>query len=440
MMNTSPGKIGPTTTIGAGHRLFSRENLLPFVLVTALFFLWGIPNNLNDVLIRQFMKSFEITRFKAGLVQSAFYVGYFLLSTPAALLMRRAGYKTGLVTGLFLYGAGTFLFWPAALAQSYVFFLFALFVIASGLAFLETAANPYMIVLGDQATAAHRLNFAQSFNGLGAFLAPLIGGTFILSGKKISASELSAMTTQDLNLYLNHEAASVQIPYIIIGIVVLSVAFLLYRTPLPEITESENHKEKGESILKEKNLMFGVLAQFFYVGAQVCISSFFILFAGRVGGLDEKPAAFLLSIALLCFMIGRFVGTALIKFIQPPKLLALYSLINMVLLTSAVLIQGKFSVYALLAVEFFMSIMFPTIFSLSVRGLGLKTKQGSSLLVMSIVGGAVFPVIMGRVSDASSIQVAYLVPAACFVAVLLFALKNVNVEKLNLATDTNQIL
>jgi FHS family L-fucose permease-like MFS transporter len=209
---------------------------------------------------------------------------------------------------------------------------------------------------------------------------------------------------------------------------------------LPEITESENRTIKSDSILKEKNLMFGVLAQFFYVGAQVCISSFFILFAGRVGGLEEKPAAFLLSIALLCFMIGRFVGTALIRFIQPPKLLALYSLINMVLLTSAVLIQGKFSVYALLGVEFFMSIMFPTIFSLSVRGLGPKTKQGSSLLVMSIVGGAVFPVIMGRVSDASSIQIAYLVPAACFITVLLFALKNVNVEKLNLVTDANQIL
>ena len=179
--------------------------------------------------------------------------------------------------------------------------------------------------------------------------------------------------------------------------------------------------------------MFGVWAQFFYVGAQVCISSFFILFAGRVGGLEEKPAAYLLSIALLCFMIGRFVGTALIRFIQPSKLLAVYSLINMILLTSAVLIQGKFSVYALLGVEFFMSIMFPTIFSLGVRGLGTRTKKGSSLMVMAIVGGAVFPVIMARVSDASSIQTAYLVPAACFIVVFLFALKNINVEKLKLS-------
>jgi FHS family L-fucose permease-like MFS transporter len=179
--------------------------------------------------------------------------------------------------------------------------------------------------------------------------------------------------------------------------------------------------------------MFGVWAQFFYVGAQVCISSFFILFAGRVGGLEENPAAYLLSIALLCFMIGRFVGTALIRFIMPSKLLAIYSLINMILLTTAVLIQGKFSVYALLGVEFFMSIMFPTIFSLGVRGLGTRTKKASSLMVMAIVGGAIFPVIMARVSDVSSIQTAYLVPAACFIVVLLFALKNISVEKLKLS-------
>jgi FHS family L-fucose permease-like MFS transporter len=410
------------------------------ILITALFFLWGVALNMNSILIPHLKKACQLSNTKSAFIDSASFIAYFLVAFPAGVFMKRYGYKGGTILGLLLFAVGAFLFYPASVTRSYAFFLAALFIIASGLAFLETAANPYMIVLGDQSTAAHRLNFAQSFNGLGAFLAPLIGGSFILSGKKLSAAEQSAMTAQDLNKYLNHEAASVQVPYVIIGIVVLSVAFLLYRTPLPEIAESENHTANSDSILKEKNLMFGVLAQFFYVGAQVCISSFFILFAGRVGGLDEKPAAFLLSIALLCFMIGRFVGTALIKFIQPPKLLALYSLINMALLTSAVLIQGKFSVYALLGVEFFMSIMFPTIFSLSVRGLGAKTKQGSSLLVMSIVGGAVFPVIMGRVSDASTIQVAYLVPAVCFITVLLFALKNVNVEKLNLVTDANQTL
>ena len=400
------------------------------ILITALFFLWGIALNMNSILIPHLKKACQLNYTKSALIDSASFIAYFLIAFPAGVFMKKYGYKSGTIFGLLLFATGAFLFYPASAARSYAFFLVALFIIASGLAFLETAANPYMIVLGDPATAAHRLNFAQSFNGLGAFLAPLIGGSFILSGKKLSAEVQSGMSPQDLNNYLNHEAASVQIPYIIIGLVVLSVAFLLYKTHLPEITEQEDAISDRGSILKERNLMSGVMAQFFYVGAQVCISSFFILFAGRVGGLDEKPAAYLLSIALLCFMVGRFAGTALIRYIQPSKLLAVYSLINMVLLTAAVLIQGKFSVYALLGVEFFMSIMFPTIFSLGVRGLGARTKKGSSLMVMAIVGGAVFPVIMARVCDVSSIQTAYLVPAFCFIAVFLFALKNIHVEKL----------
>jgi FHS family L-fucose permease-like MFS transporter len=410
----------------------AKKRSTAIILITALFFLWGFALNMNSILIPHLKKACQLSNTKSAFIDSASFIAYFLIAFPAGLFMKRYGYKGGTIFGLILFATGAFLFYPASVTRSYAFFLAALFIIASGLAFLETAANPYMIVLGDQSTAAQRLNFAQSFNGLGAFLAPLVGGSFILSGKKLSAGEQSGMSAQDLNNYFNHEAASVQIPYVIMGLVVLSVAFLLYRTPLPEIAESQSEGVNRKPILKEKNLMFGVLAQFFYVGAQVCISSFFILFAGRVGGFEEKPAAYLLSIALLCFMAGRFVGTAFIrfKFIEPPKLLAMYSIINMVLLTAAVLIQGKFSVYALLGVEFFMSIMFPTIFSLSVRGLGLKTKQGSSLLVMSIVGGAVFPVIMGRISDASSIQTSYMVPAFCFIVVLMFALRNINAEKL----------
>jgi FHS family L-fucose permease-like MFS transporter len=347
--------------------------------------------------------------------------------------MKKHGYKGGIILGLLLFALGAFLFYPASVTRSYVFFLTALFVIASGLAFLETAANPYITVLGDPSTSTQRLNFAQSFNGLAASIAPLIGGTFILSGKTLTAQEQQSMNPGQLNEYLNHEAAAVQIPYLIIGLVVLSVAYLLYKTHLPEIVETDNSLEIEGSVFKEKNLMFGVLAQFFYVGAQVCISSFFIRFSERVAGLEEKSAAFFLFIALMGFMIGRFVGTALIRFIPAPKLLALYSIINMGLLLIAVFTHGKIPVYALMGVEFFMSIMFPTIFSLGIRGLGSKTKEGSSLIIMSIVGGAVFPVIMGRVSDLSSIQTAYLVPACCFIIVLLFALKNIDVEKLKLS-------
>jgi MFS transporter, FHS family, L-fucose permease len=413
--------------------MVSNKKSTAVILITALFFLWGFALNLNPILIPHLKKACQLTDTQSAFIDSASYIAYFLLAVPAGLFMKKYGYKGGILLGLMLFATGAFLFYPASVTRSYAFFLTALFIIASGLAFLETAANPYISVLGDPATSTRRLNFAQSFNGLAASIAPLIGGTFILSGKTLSSGEQSAMSPGQLKTYLDHEAAAVQIPYLIIGIVVLSVAFLLYKTHLPEIVEEDNSLEIEGSIFKEKNLMFGVLAQFFYVGAQVCISSFFIRFSERVAGLEEKSAAFFLFIALFGFMIGRFIGTALMKYIPAPKLLAGYSIINMGLLILAFFGHGKFPVYALIGVEFFMSIMFPTIFSLGIRGLGSKTKEGSSLIIMAIVGGAVFPVMMGRVSDASNIQTAYLVPAACFIVVFLFALKNFDIEKLKLS-------
>ncbi|MEJ7739385.1 MAG: L-fucose:H+ symporter permease [Chitinophagaceae bacterium] len=403
------------------------------ILITSLFFLWGFALNLNPILIPHLKKACQLSDTQSAFIDSASYIAYFLLAIPAGKFMKRYGYKSGIILGLLLFAVGAFLFYPAAVTRTYAFFLGALFIIASGLAFLETAANPYITVLGDPATGTQRLNFAQSFNGLAAFLAPLIGGIFILSGKTLSAAEEAAMSPQQLDEYLNLEAAAVEIPFIVIGVVVLLVAIFLWKTKLPEIVEEDNSLEVEGSILKEKNLMLGVLAQFFYVGAQVCISSFFIRFSERVAGIEEKPAALYLSIALLAFMVGRFVGTFLMRYIAPPRLLALYSVINVLLLVLAVVTNGMFSVYSLVAVEFFMSIMFPTIFSLSIRGLGSKTKDGSSLVIMAIVGGAVFPVIMGRVSDMSNMQTAYLVPALCFLVVLYFAVKNFSVKKLKLA-------
>ncbi len=410
----------------------TNNNGFAIILITSLFFLWGFALNLNPILIPHLKKACQLSDTQSAFIDSASYIAYFLLAIPAGKFMNRFGYKGGIILGLLLFAFGAFLFYPAAATRSYAFFLGALFIIASGLAFLETAANPYMTVLGDPATGTQRLNFAQSFNGLAAFLAPLIGGSFILSGKTLSAQEEAGMTAGQLNDYLNKEASSVQIPYIVIGLVVLTVALFLWRTPLPEIKEDDSLEVEG-SIFKEKNLMLGVLAQFFYVGAQVCISSFFIRFSERVAGIDEVSAAYYLSGALLGFMVGRFVGTFLMRFIAPPRLLAIYSVIVMSLLLLAVTTSGKASVYALIAVQFFLSIMFPTIFALSVRGLGTKTKEGSSLVIMSIVGGAVFPVIMGWVSDASNIQMAYLVPAACLLMVLYFAIKNISVVNVKLA-------
>lgn len=413
-----------------------RKTRLAIILITSLFFLWGFALNLNPILIPHLKKACQLSDFQSALIDSASYIAYFLIALPAGLFMKKYGYKAGITLGLLLFAFGTFLFYPAAELRHFGFFLVALFIIASGLTLLETAANPYITVLGDADSATQRLNFAQSFNGLAAFLAPLMGGTFILSGKTLTAQEEQAMSASQLDAYLNLEAASVQIPFVVIGVVVLLVAVLIWRTTLPEIAEEEEIKDEIQgSVLREKNLILGVVAQFFYVGAQVCISSFFIRFADQVAGIEEKMAAYLLSAAFLSFMIGRFIGTYLMKFIAPPRLLAIYSIVNIALLACAVTTSGMVSVYALVGVQFFMSIMFPTIFALSIRGLGAKTKVGSSLVIMSIVGGAIFPVIMGQLSDVSSIQIAYIVPAVCFVVVLYFAIKNNSIRNVTLGTS-----
>jgi FHS family L-fucose permease-like MFS transporter len=407
------------------------STLFPFILITSLFFLWGFALNLNPILIPHLKKACQLSDTQSAFIDSASYFAYFLLAIPAGRFMQRFGYKGGIILGLTLFAFGAFLFYPAAATRSYAFFLCALFIIASGLAFLETAANPYITILGDPSTGTQRLNFAQSFNGLAAFLAPKFGAVFILSGVSLTVAQEAAMSPAQMNTYLNHEAAAVQIPYICIGLVVLGIALLLWKTKLPEIKEDDSLEVEG-SIFNEKNLILGVLAQFFYVGAQVCISSFFIRYCERVAGFGEKPAAEYLSWALLLFMLGRFAGTFLMKYIAPPRLLAVYSVIVMALLTLAITSKGTASVYALMSVQFFLSIMFPTIFALSVTGLGTKTKQGSSMVIMAIVGGAVFPVIMGRVSDNSSIQFAYIVPALCLFGVLFFAIKNMNIKNVKL--------
>ncbi|MBB6500735.1 L-fucose:H+ symporter permease [Pedobacter cryoconitis] len=411
-----------------------KKNHFAVILIISLFFLWGFALNLNPILIPHLKKACQLSDKQSAFIDSASYIAYFLLAIPAGKFMKRFGYKGGIVFGLLLFATGAFLFYPAAITRSYTFFLTALFIIASGLAFLETAANPYITVLGDAEGATQRLNFAQSFNGLAATLAPLLGGMFILSGQKLDANAEAAMSPEQLNTFLNHEASSVKIPFLIIGAVVLLVAVFIWRTPLPEIQEQEGEEEKTGSILKEKNLIRGVIAQFFYVGAQVCVSSFFIRFSAQVAGIAEKSAALYLSGALLGFMVGRFIGSFLMKFIAPSKLLAFYSLINIVLIIAAVTLKGMPAVYALLGVEFFMSIMFPTIFSLSMQKLGSRMKLGSSLVIMAIVGGAVFPVIMGMVSDQTNIHTAYIVPAVCFAVVFYFALTNLRAKNIKLST------
>src|SRR3954464_5719319 len=311
----------------------ARRLTLPIVLIVSLFFLWGMANNLNDPLIKHFKKLFTLSDFGSGLVQSAFYLGYFLCAIPAALFMQRFSYKAAVILGLVLYGAGALLFYPAGEMQSYGFFLAALFVIASGLAFLETSANPMVATLGPPEDSERRLNFAQSFNPLGSIAGVFIGRTFILSGIEFSPQQLQAMSPQAIAAWHGREAAAAEMPYIVIGIGVLvwAVLIALTRFPAPAVSHADgigNFGRFGE-LLRRSRYMFGVFAQFCYVGAQVGIWSYTIFYVqAEIPGTPEKTATNLLTLGLFLFMVGRFVGTALMGRFNPLRLLTLYALMN----------------------------------------------------------------------------------------------------------------
>jgi FHS family L-fucose permease-like MFS transporter len=388
--------------------------LAPVALIVSLFFLWGVANNLNDVLVAQFRKAFALNDLQSGLVQSAFYLGYFMFAMPAALFMRRFGYKAGVVLGLCLFGVGALLFWPAAEVRLYGAFLGALFVIASGLAFLETSANPLMTVLGPPEGGTRRLNLAQAFNPLGSITGVLIGRQFIFSGSAQSGAVA---------------AHAVQTPYLVIGLFVLAWAGLILAVRFPPAASAPAPDERIgggpaeiASLLGRPRFVFGVVAQFFYVGAQVGVWSYLIRYAERQAGADERTAASYLTAALVLFMIGRFAGAALMGRVRPDRLMAAFAAAAASLCVVGALAGGQTGLLALVGASFFMSIMFPTIFALAISDLGPLTKLGSSFVVMAIIGGAAVTALMGWVSDNSSIAIAMLVPAGCFGFVLAFAL------------------
>jgi MFS transporter, FHS family, L-fucose permease len=435
MANSSEGvnptleRIDSQPQTGDTRALFPREYALAFFLVTGLFFLWGIPNNLNDVLIRQFMKSFEITRFKAGLIQSAFYAGYFLISLPAGVLMRRYGYKSGLVTGLLLYTIGTILFWPAALSRSYGLFLIALFVIASGLGFLETGANPFITQLGNPESAARRLNFSQAFNPFGAILGALIGTVFVFSGVELSKADVAMMRfAGTYDSYLRQETMRVVTPYLVLGIVVFFWALLIMKSRFP-VMSGEARSEttataqgRFRDLLRHPHFVLAVLAQFCYEGAQVGTWSYFIPYVQDYTHQPEKVAGYFLTGTLAAFGLGRFSSTFLMKFISANTLMGAYALVNVGLVAIGVLHPGWVGLWAIFLTSFFMSLMFPTIFALGLRGLGPNTKIGSSFIVMAIIGGAVFTPAMGLIFQATnSMAMSMLVPLLCYIFVAYFA-------------------
>lgn len=378
------------------------------MLVTSLFFLWGLSYGLLDVLNKHFQEVLHVSKAQSGLLQSAYFGAYFLIALPAGLLMDRHGYKAGILLGLCLYAAGALLFMPAAAAASFPFFLFALFVIACGLGCLETAANPYATVLGEPQGAERRLNLAQSFNGLGQFFGPLIGGAMFFSAGNTPASDMSSLQTT----------------YVVIAVLVLLVALLIARTPLPDLRAQEQalQPETGKGLWQYPEFVGGVITQFFYVAAQVGVGAFFINYVTEHWAqMGNQQAAYLLSIAMLAFMFGRFFSTWLMGRVSAQKLLLLYALINIALCALVAIGLEGISVIALIAVFFFMSIMFPTLFAMGVKNLGPHTKRGSSFMIMAIVGGALMPYLMGKVADNSTVALAYLLPMGCFVIVAVYA-------------------
>jgi MFS transporter, FHS family, L-fucose permease len=408
--------------------LTEKRYLIPFILITSLFFLWAFGVNLNDILIPHFKAAFGLSDFQSSFIQIAFFGGYCLAALPAGRLMERIGYKWGIVAGLLLCFAGALLFVPAGSLGVYGLFLFSSFVLASGQSFLEVAANPYATILGPPESGERRLNFAQSFNAVGAVVAPFIGSAFILQATSPAAGRLSNLSPGELQAYRAVQTATVRTPYLVIAGIFLAVAALICLAHLPELREQQpagktQGRASWRATLSQRHLIRGVIAQFLYVGAQVGVGSFIIRFVEHVEpALGPRQAARYLQLHLIGFMIGRFAGSALMKAIPASRLLAVFAFGALGCAAVAISSTGALPVYAIVLIGFFHSILFPTIFALSIKNLGPFTKRGASLLVMSIIGGALLPAVMGRISDLSNIQRAFFVPMLCYAYVLYFAI------------------
>lgn len=416
------------------------NNRSAFIIVTILFFLWGFITVLVDALIPRLRDVFELSYFEAGLVQFSFFMAYFLISIPSGSLIARIGYKNGVIVGLLTMGAGCLIFFPAASLRLFPVFLLALFVLASGITILQVAANPYVAALGPAKTASSRLNLSQAFNSLGTTIAPLVSAAFILGSSVASKTEVDAMSTLQQEAYFAAEASSVQGPFLVLAVVLIVLAGVFAVFKLPKILEGD--EDKGGSYreaLKTKHLMFGAIGIFVYVGAEVTIGSYLVnyflsldvkslildsgfmrIIAEFLSGSDLKELnVFRLAGTFVFFywfgaMIGRFIGAALQLKIKPSKLLSVYALINVALLTITILSTSYFAFWTVLSIGLFNSIMFPTIFTLSIDGLKNNTAQGSGILCTAIVGGAIIPPLYGFFADALSLQLAFIIPILCY--------------------------
>ena len=406
-----------------------KSTKLALGLIFCLFFLWAISSNLLPTMIRQLMKTCELNTFEASFTESAYWLAYFICPIPIAMFMRRYSYRVGIIAGLLIAASGCLLFFPAAQVHSYGIYLCVFFIIAVGMCFLETAANPYVTVLGEPQTAPCRLNLAQSFNGLGAFISAMFLSKLVLSGENYTRGSIPADYPGGWEGYIQMETGSMKLPYLILAGLLIAVAILLVLVKLPKVAEEEDGKQ-GEklidfSTLKKPHLRWGVIAQFFYNGGQTAINSLFLVYCCTYAGIDEGTATTFFGLYMLAFLLGRWVGTLIMTKVSPEKMLTFYALANVVLCVVIVCFGGYVGLYAMLAVSFFMSIIYPTQFSLAINGLGEQTKSGSAFLVMAIVGNACVPqftaFIMHR--NEAFYQVAYIVPLVCFAVCAFYGFK-----------------
>ena len=412
-----------------------RKQFIPLALVFCLFFLWAISSNLLPTMIRQLMKTCELNAFEASFTETAYWLAYFICPIPIAMFMKRYSYKSGIIFGLLLAAAGGLLFFPAAIIKEYWAYLGIFFIIATGMCFLETAANPYVTALGDSESAPRRLNLAQSFNGLGAFVAAMFLSKLVLSGNTYTRETLPADFAGGWEGYIQMETDAMKLPYLILAGILIIIAVIFIFVKLPKIKEEEETADKDTklidfSVLKRKHLRWGVIAQFFYNGGQTAVNSLFLVYCCNYAGLPESTATTFFGLYMLAFLLGRWIGTALMIKFKPQNMLTVYAIVNVALCGVIMTFGGMVGLYAMLGVSFFMSIMYPTQFSLALVGLGEQTKSGSAFLVMAIVGNACLPQLTAYIMhhNPQIYQIAYIVPLICFIFCAYYGWKGYKVQ------------
>ena len=418
--------VPPGSSTAASAPEGSTSYTVPLAIVTTLFFMWGFLTCLNDILVPHLKPIFDLNYKEVMLIQFAFFGAYFLFSIPSAKVIDWIGYQRSMVVGLLTMGAGAFLFVPAASVPSYPLFLLALIVLAAGITCLQVAANPYVTVLGNPATASSRLNLTQAFNSLGTFLAPFFGGLLILTAAPKTIEEIRALAPDALRAYRLHEAATVKMPYVGLGLALVLLAIAIGSFKLPKIPQAQHKvgEKVNDSIWKHRNLIFGAIGIFVYVGAEVSIGSFLVNYFSlpEIGGLTEKVAASFVAFYWGGAMVGRFIGSGLLQKMKTGHLLGICAVCAAALVTISMLSSGHFAMWSIILVGFFNSIMFPSIFALGVAELGPLTGDGSGVMIMAIVGGAILPLAQGAIADRIGIHHAFFLPVICYLYILFFAL------------------